>query len=107
MHGTSEKEEGDVGAQCYVAALRCWGICLSGRAQSLWSVWCETMQFMKFVGCEVRVLEPPLTLAKTVYVWVAHLCDKFYRAADSASGALSVTWIPYTPSEMNRVLLPQ
>lgn len=108
MHATSEKEEGDVDAQCYVAALRCWGICVSKRAQSLCSVWCETMQFMKSVSCEVRVLEPPLTLGKTVYVWAAHLCDKFSRAADSASGALSVALTtPPIPSEMNRVLLPQ
>lgn len=108
VHAASEKEEGDVDAQCYVAALRCWGICVSKRAQSLCSVWCETMQFMKSVSCEVRVLEPPLTLGKTVYVWAAHLCDKFSRAADSASGALSVTLTTLPiPSEMNRVLLPQ
>lgn len=57
-------------------------------------MWCETMEFMKTVGCQVRVLEPPLTPGKTVYVCPARRRDKFSRAADAGtSGTFSAAQI--------------
>lgn len=63
VDAASEREEGDMDALCSVAVLRGWKICVWGWAQSLCSVWCETMAFMKSVDSEVRV-------PKLLWPWV-------------------------------------